>query len=284
MAGNDNYTKLLLHMDDAGLTDNSPSAHTITQNESISRSATQSKFGGYSANMSPGWFSLAHHSDWDVGSGDFTVDLWFYATVNPVLHTLIGNASDPGYFGCILQNGPKATYHVCISPGSWLIAAAGSHTISPNQWYHFAMVRNSGNFRGYINGELDYSSDLLGGSAIYYPSNGFRIGEWSNGTATWQGYMDEVRFSKGIARWTAPFTPPEYPYDANPNYEIAGTLSEEARIYVIDEASGEIFYDSVESAGSYSVPMPYATEKTVIAVRESDGKAITYGRVIPSAV
>ena len=284
MAGIDQYTKLMLHMDDVGLTDSSSSAHTVSQAESVSRSAVQSKFGGYSAAMLPGLFTLAHHTDWDVGSGDFTVDLWFYIAADPNLKTLIGNATDPGYFGCIIQNGNKCSYHVSVQAGVWIIlAGVGSHTISAGQWYHFAMVRNGGNFRGYINGELDFTSDALGGSSIYYNNNGFHIGEWSNPTGTFDGYMDELRFSKGVARWTTDFTPPESAYDSY-YYEVSGNLSDDSRIYVIEEASGDTLYDGVESAGAYSVLMSYATAKTVIAVKESDGEVLGYGRVIPTAI
>jgi hypothetical protein len=48
MPGNDNYTKLLLHMDDVGLTDSSSIGHTITKNGDVARSSSQYKFGGYS--------------------------------------------------------------------------------------------------------------------------------------------------------------------------------------------------------------------------------------------
>ena len=47
----DSDTKLLLHMDDTGLTDSSSSGHTTTLTGSTTRSSTQSKYGGYSMNV-----------------------------------------------------------------------------------------------------------------------------------------------------------------------------------------------------------------------------------------
>jgi hypothetical protein len=40
----------------------------------------------------------------------------------------------------------------------------------------------------------------------------FEIGA-QNGSNYFNGWIDEVRISKGIARWTSNFTPPTQPYD-----------------------------------------------------------------------
>jgi hypothetical protein len=85
-------------------------------------------------------------------------------------------------------------------------------TPSLNTWYHVAFVRASGVCNIYVNGTAlsktaDNSPDLdipnVAGDLFIGGKSGFGFIE---------GYMDELRISKGIARWTANFTPPTLEY------------------------------------------------------------------------
>ena len=67
-------------------------------------------------------------------------------------------------------------------------------------------------------------------------------------------------------------------------YQVAGTLSQQAQIYVIDEATNTIEYEGVKSAGAYSIQVNDGNDKTIMAVRESDGKCLGYGRVEPCTI
>ena len=65
-------------------------------------------------------------------------------------------------------------------------------------------------------------------------------------------------------------------------FEVAGTLNQQSQIYIIDEATNTIEYEGVKSAGAYSEQVSDGNAKTVIAVRESNGETLAYGRVIPN--
>ena len=79
----DSYTKLLIHSDHANsstaIVDSSISAHTISRTGAMVHSTSQAKFGASSLSLSANpYMTLPASSDWDVGSGDFTVDFWWW--------------------------------------------------------------------------------------------------------------------------------------------------------------------------------------------------------------
>lgn len=79
-------------------------------------------------------------------------------------------------------------------------------------WHHIAFVRDGNTLRNFIDGQLDGTKDITGlsvqdssqilaiGAIGLYPTNRF------------SGWIDELRISKGIARWIANFTPPSSAY------------------------------------------------------------------------
>jgi hypothetical protein len=86
--GNDAFTKILLHMDGTNgsttFTDTNAggSAHTWTANGNAQISTAQSKFGGASGlfDGTGDYITTPDHADYTLGSGDFTIDLWFNCT------------------------------------------------------------------------------------------------------------------------------------------------------------------------------------------------------------
>ena len=79
-------------------------------------------------------------------------------------------------------------------------------TISGNTWTHFAATRNSGSLRLFLDGTQVGSTTSYTGS---FPSNlAVTVGDNAAGTESWNGYLDELRITKGTARYTTTFTPP----------------------------------------------------------------------------
>ena len=91
----------------------------------------------------------------------------------------------------------------------------GTTTIEKETWYHLAIVRENGYIKLYINGILDGTSSVADTQNIIDYTNSMVIGN-GNGLRLGQGFngiMEEVRFSKGIARYTSTFTPRTIPYN-----------------------------------------------------------------------
>ena len=102
---------------------------------------------------------------------------------------------------------------LCSSTGSsWIsLSITPSSIVTTGAWYHLAAVRNGSAFNLYINGtsQQNYSSAVTlqdsGGAtwigALQYPSTGAIYNPFN-------GYLDDFRVTKGVARYTANFTPP----------------------------------------------------------------------------
>ena len=84
-------------------------------------------------------------------------------------------------------------------------------------WYHIAVVKYSNVTKVYTNGVTGASGTYptsFADTTNYRTENILRIGDTST-TAdpyAFNGYIDEFRITKGIARWTANFTPDTSPY------------------------------------------------------------------------
>lgn len=223
----DNYfanVSLLLHMDgpdDSGeFIDSSPRPKTVIPYGDIILKTAQSKFGGSSAfsDGTDAYLSIQATSDLDLSTGDFTIEAWIYQTAYKSANKQIFNkdgqfgVSDPQYMLAInssnyllgfLGDGTGATYDG--------ITFIGANQITLNQWHHVAMVVEGGACRAYLNGVLQWDSITVpmteGGRPLLI---GYQEG-YSN-TNCFPGYIDEVRITKGVARYSAPFTPPTTPH------------------------------------------------------------------------
>jgi hypothetical protein len=93
----------------------------------------------------------------------------------------------------------------------------GTTTLTANQWYHAAVVRNNGTTRLYLNGVEEGTP--WADTVDYVSSTTFRIGQRYTSTAfNYGGYLSDLRIVKGTAVYTGNFTPSTTPLTA-----IAGT-------------------------------------------------------------
>jgi len=219
MAGNDNYTKLLVHSIGAdtspSFSDSSGTGHGLTAVGNAQVDTAQSKFHGSSCLLDGTGDYVetdADHADFALGTGDFTIDFW-------IRHDT--TVDDIGYFGS--RDASTNLFGMRIESGTLRFKAiTGGVTIAdvsaawvPNsaQWYHLAIVRNSTAFALYVDGS-EHATDTDAGALPDLGAD-FHIGhfETDGGTDRYtKGWIDEFRLSKGIARWTSTFTVPNRPY------------------------------------------------------------------------
>lgn len=212
--GNDAFTRLLLRCDgvDGSTTFTDVSvggAHgpaTVSGNAQVD--TAESVFGGGSllCGGSGDWLSYPSHADWNLGSpgggNDFTIDFRFRP-----------NALSGGIYALIGANPANAGWQVYADGGSLKVnfGPATEQTVatafSNGAWYHIAIVRSGTTTTVYRDGtsigtctDVDWNND----------AGALRVG--SEGTTSLNGWLDEVRISKGIARWISNFAPPTAPY------------------------------------------------------------------------
>ena len=198
-------TKLLVQSTDAAIIDKAQSARSVKLIGNTKSSTTQTKFLTSSMYFDgTGDYINAENFDiGNVGTAPFTFEGWFYLTASPsnyitIMQTRGSNASQTGFVMAI-----SATDFYIYSGA--LIGAKGS-AISSNQWYHWAYTRDtSGNQRVFLDGTQTGSTYT---TARNYTDDKLWIGAKYDGSEYFTGYQSDIRITKGLARYTANFTPP----------------------------------------------------------------------------
>jgi hypothetical protein len=196
---------------DTTFVDSSQSGHTIFPYDNVQHSTTQAKFGATSIHFdgTSDKLEILNSDDFNVGTEDFTIDWWQYCT------TTVSDAAviDTGSMLLGYQSDTSLSFYASSSSddsgGPWDILSVSAGNITLNTWEHIALVRKGDTFYMFINGVLQTTATST--LAIFDSTKPFIIGTYIS-TYFFNGYIDEFRVSKGVARWTTSFTPPTAPY------------------------------------------------------------------------
>ena len=213
-----NSVVLALHMDGANGSTAFPDrkGHLVTANGSAQVSTAQSKFGGASAlfNGTTDYLTTPDSNDWFWGTGDFTVEFWFYLasfTTGQYVTFLSQGTDSNNYMQLqILENGVADNAYLADFTGGVGFLSGGSlgMNLSTGTWYHFAVARSGTTIRYFIDGTLVITTTGVT-SPIANQTGNLVVGRNDfNATQYMPGYIDDLRITKGVARYTANFTPP----------------------------------------------------------------------------
>ena len=206
-----NQVALLLHMDGDNNTtvfnDSSVNNCGIMVLGDAKISTAQSVFGGSSGYFDgTGAYLTTSGTSFDLGTENWTIEFYFYRS-DTNNRGLFGSRT--GSYGPLQLDLVASKIKILAGTGttSWTINATGTTTINTGAWYHLAAVRNGGTFNLYLNGVLEYTSTALSTLSMISTSN-INIG-WESDYASspFYGYIDSLRITKGIARYTTDFTP-----------------------------------------------------------------------------
>jgi hypothetical protein len=133
------------------------------------------------------------------GTGDFTIEGWLYINSLAAAQVLFEfRAVNGASYGQIyITTSGVLRFYLPTDIGT-------SNTLSAGAWTHFAITRASGTLRMFIGGVQGYSNSHT--SAM--DATRLRIGADVSGGNGYNGYIDDLRITKGFARYTANFTPP----------------------------------------------------------------------------
>lgn len=219
-----NDVVLLLHMEGSNgstyFIDSSIYGATPTSVSSVSITTSISKYGAGSLDAS--WDGIDENSSkgviytdlpqLDFGTGDFTVEFYLnLSTQDPLVQIFLGNIVDEvGVNQVIVYSIDSAknqnlTYY--DNPENYSTITTSSTTISDGVWQHHALVKSGSTITMYLDGvntgSGPYPSELLSNNLI-------AVGAITllSPTGSWISFIDELRITKGIARYTSNFTPP----------------------------------------------------------------------------
>ena len=203
-------------------TDLSDRGNTVTFGGDAEISTAQSKFGGSSLSLDGNgdYVDLPQATNQFV-SEDFTIEFWFRINSGAGSETvgLFGSYyTGGGGKGMLMQS--SATYNQVFfqwmygsgsgTDWAYLNQTQGTRTaLSNNTWYHVAVTRSGNTWRLFLNGTQEDSvtqSDQLTDSG-----STTRLGNYGpSGSASHglNGYIEDFRITRGVARYTSNFTAP----------------------------------------------------------------------------
>jgi hypothetical protein len=242
---------LLLNFDGSNnsttFTDSSNTSLTMTNVGTPIISTAQSKFGG-----SSGYFngsSSLTNSSLSLGTSDFTIEAWIYCTALNTPQTIVnqGDSDTAGNFLLWITNNNKIAFYADNNDRIGSTASGGNTTISPNQWYHIAFTRSGSTYKIFVNGSLD--GTYVGG----FDHNGspFKVGDGYGGIRYFNGYIDNLRVTKGVALYQSDYFIPPY-YSSSKNATIAPKLYNHI-VMVSTKSSGDISGSISTSTGFYTI-------------------------------
>jgi hypothetical protein len=220
----DNYTKSLLHLDgaDGSITFTDEARGKIwTPDGAAQISTTQSKFGGASGffDGNASGLETPNSLDFEPGAEPFTIDFWIYPLNVATSPYLVGKSNPDAGLGFYVSFNNEQAIQV-VGVNGWAVNITSDAPTTLNAWHHIAVSSTADTVYLFIDG---VQRGTCPRSPIVPQNLPFRIGYTTNfGGTAFNGYLDEFRFSKGIARWTADFTPPTAPYaPAGPTVNLA---------------------------------------------------------------
>ena len=205
-------TVLLNNMTSAGIYDAAMMNNLETVGDAKLSTAV-SKFGGSSMYFdgSGDYLTSPNRTNFNVGSGDFTVEAWVYtgSTSQQVIMGANRNVDGVGAWMLNLNYTGKVRFFCSYSGGTILDYNVGSGTISDSAWHHIAVTRSGSSVRIFIDGtQTGTTNTTLGTASIDNAIVDYRVGSTTDNALNFNGYIDDLRVTKGYARYTSNFTAP----------------------------------------------------------------------------
>jgi YD repeat-containing protein len=178
-------------------------------------STAQSKFGGSSILFDGGssYVSMPASSAFQFGAENFTIESWVYQANNTTgypsgIQSIVGQyrlgVNENASFGLLTIEG---RLQAAFFAGNSLVTVVNApNPLALNTWNHLAAVRNGNLVTLYVNGISVGSAALF--ASLDVSSRNVAIGADSIGAGGWNGYLSDVRITKGFARYTTNFMPP----------------------------------------------------------------------------
>lgn len=209
---------------DTSITGQSPIARSISLAGGAEIDSAQAKYGSTSLYIpnsanSHAFFDSETLGNFELGSDDFTIEMDVRFEVAPGAGrpvTFISKADESafGQLGFILALGTNIQFGVGAT-FAYINVLDFAWSPSINQWYHLAVVRSGSTGYIFIDGTLlgsNPSAFTVSSATIPNIAADVRIGDRLDGVGSsiqnLGGWIDNIRVTQGVARYTSAFTPP----------------------------------------------------------------------------
>jgi len=208
--------------------------------------------------------SMPSTADFTLADEDFTIEMWSRIAAEPGDHVDFlakwdgptNNASwvleyqvTENQLRFYMSTDGTATVWASFDLDSDGIGVAG---FFDSNWHHLAVVRSGGTVTVYIDGIAGADTWVGGAASLYANVTDVTIGARIESAATFRvvtGNLDEIRVTKGVARYTEAFTPPTEEFirgagPVDPYWDqvvlLVGPIGVDASTEILDESLSNI--------------------------------------------
>ena len=145
-----------------------------------------------------------------LGTDDFTIEMFIRRAAYSGYMCLFDSRSIANSDGLAIYTSSTLTGNVPVIWASTQVLK-GVSEIPHSEWVHIAVCRRSGTLYYFTGGILQNSANFTNNLT----NKSVRLGASREGSQSYGGHIDELRITKGVARYTANFTPPTEPFPDN---------------------------------------------------------------------
>lgn len=231
MSGDSNWSSvaLLLHADGADgsttVTDSSSAARTVTVGGNAQLDTAKAKWGASSLLFDGTGDSctVPYDSALHLSNQDFTIELWVWSNGANQSTRLLNFSTSASLFAWSLgvTSGGYLDFFMTNDAGTSAFCSQTTgqgFSSAHSQWHHVAVTRNGQSFRIFVNGTQvgSNTSSIIARASASGPSYRLVIGSSPALISGWNGWLDDIRITAGVARYTAAFTPPAAAFPDGP--------------------------------------------------------------------
>lgn len=227
-----------------GFFDRSPLSLVYTKFGNPIISATDPKYGARCLLLDGSSRLELSNSAFALGLEDFTIELWAKPSYLPS-------------WACLLAFGNHYENSLYLNSGviRWYTSGANgtSSTLVTGVWRHIALTRQGTTFRVFLDGVLQSTFTL--NQSI--PLDRLVIGANGRDGERYSGFMDDLRITRGVCRYTENFTPAQIVLP--PLMNISGLVSGidlPTTVAVLNSNLDVVAKINVTGSGEYSVELP----------------------------
>ena len=184
-------------------------AYVFAGGESTAATARSVDFDG-----SGDYLSISDHSDFDIGSSEFTIEAWIKIDAL--------NSNGAGWLTSWSSSSQRGWYFGTVSnifnfswsdTGSNINSIDSGYTVKADgQFHHYAVTRSGTTLYFYVDGIL-VKTNTNSGDTFHNSTGPVAVGHNPDGGSGWElnGKISNLRFVKGTAVYTSSFRPPTEP-------------------------------------------------------------------------
>lgn len=207
---------VLLHCDGANggaLVDETGKTWTVFTGAGINTATKKFGTAAFDLDGITGYAKSDDHADFALGSNDWTIECWYREASHGATRQIIGQHTTAGVVDSafiLYSDTGVPTLSVYVGGTTYTVTSAVTG-LSLDTWHHVAAVRDGGTLRLFVNGTAAGTTAIAG--AVNNSVDPMAIGTIMGlGVPSlgiyFHGIVDDVRITRGVARYTAAFTPP----------------------------------------------------------------------------